>query len=53
MLVERPLFWFEYEMIYWEHRFWLCEVCVYWNGLREIVEMVEVKGSDDGYFSEN
>lgn len=41
-----PLFSFYFEVIPWEGRFWLCEVCVYWNGHREILEMVEIEAKD-------
>jgi len=42
MLKEIPLFHFEIEIVYWENRVWLVEYCVYWNGLREIVQMDEI-----------
>lgn len=49
MLSQVPLFWFEFEVIYSLNRFWLCEVCVFWNGVREVMEMVEIEGNIDGY----
>ena len=53
MLSDTPLFWFEYDLIYTLHRFWLVEYCVLWNGERIVMEMVEIKGDENGYFSEN
>lgn len=53
MLSDIPLFWFEYEVSYSLNRFWLTEWCVYWNGARVIMEMVEIKGDELGYFTEN
>lgn len=43
MLPESPLFTFEVEVIYFCNRFWLVEWCVFWNGARQIVEMVEIQ----------
>lgn len=48
MLKETPLFWFEYHMMYWQEKAYLCEVCVWWNGHTEIMEMVEI-GAHNGY----
>jgi hypothetical protein len=53
MLPDTPLFWFEYDLIYSLQRFWLVEYCVLWNGERIVMEMVEIKGDESGYFSEN
>jgi len=36
------LFEFEIEILYFCNRFWLVEYCVFWNGARQIVEMVEI-----------
>jgi len=47
-----PLFWFETELVYHEHKFWLVEFCVFWNGVRQIVEMVEIKENFDDYVTE-
>ena len=49
MLSDARLFWFELETIYLFNRFWLCEVCVFWNGDREIMEMLEIKGNINDY----
>jgi hypothetical protein len=51
-LKEIPLFWFELEVIYFCNKFWLTEFCVFWNGDRQIVEMVEITGGFDGYVPE-
>jgi hypothetical protein len=48
MLSEMPLFWFEYHMMYWQNKSYLCEVCVWWNGTVEIMEMVELEAKN-GY----
>lgn len=47
-LKEVPLFWFEYHVMYWQGKNYLCEVCVWWDGLVEIMEMVELE-NNDGY----
>lgn len=49
MLSEKALFWFEVEVIYYCNRFWLVEYCVFWNGLRQIVEMCEIQEVLNGY----
>jgi len=51
MLKELPLFWFEYHMMYWQGRSYLCEVCVWWDGHVEIMEMVHI-GENNGYEQE-
>lgn len=43
MLSDKPLFWFEFHMMYWQDEPYLCEVCVWWNGTVEIMEMVKVE----------
>jgi hypothetical protein len=50
MLSDIPLFWFEIELVYWFGRFWLVEYCVLWDGSRDIVETVEIKEGDLGYY---
>lgn len=46
---DSPLFWFELEVIYFCNFFWLVEYCVYWNGDRQIVEMVRIEGDISEY----
>lgn len=46
MLSESPLFWFEYEIIEFGGFLFLAEVCVYWDGSREVVEMVRLQESE-------
>jgi hypothetical protein len=46
------LFWFELDTVIWEGRLWLVEWCVFWNGDRQIVEMVEIKENFRGYIQE-
>lgn len=52
MLTDCALFWFETEVIFFGLRFWLVEYCVFWNGERQIVEMVELTGGLNGYLEE-
>lgn len=49
---DTPLFWFELDVIYYYGRCWLVEYCVFWNGVVQIMEMVEIKGSLNGYIQE-
>jgi len=49
MLKDVPLFTFELGIIYHCNRFWLVEYCVFWNGDRTIVEMVEIGENLHGY----
>lgn len=49
MLSEQRLFWFEYDVLYCFNRFWLVEYCVFWNGDRCIMEMVELEKGLMGY----
>jgi hypothetical protein len=51
MLPDTPLFWFEVEFLYILNRFWLVEWCVFWNGKRQIMEMVEIKEKIEDYAS--
>ena len=46
---DMPLFTFEYDVIYWCNRFWLVELCVWWNGETQIMEMVEIQENIDEY----
>lgn len=46
------LFWFETFVLYFCNRFWLVEECVFWNGDRQIMEMVEIKENLDDYIQE-
>jgi len=46
MLPDVPLFHTEYEIIYFYGRFYLAEICVYWNGDSCILEMVEISAED-------
>jgi hypothetical protein len=43
MPIDTPLFWFEFQMIFWQGKSYQCEVCCWWNGAVEIMEMVEVE----------
>lgn len=43
MLSDKPLFWFEYYTMHWEGDLYLCEVCVFWNGEVQIMEMVRIE----------
>jgi hypothetical protein len=52
MLSQEPLFTFELEVIYAFGFFWLVEYCVFWNGSRNIVEMVKLEGNINGYVEE-
>ncbi len=52
MLSDAPLFTFEIELVYCAGYFWLVEWCVFWNGDRQVVEMVRLEGDLNGY-SEN
>jgi hypothetical protein len=44
MLADVPLFSFTLEIQEWQGKLWLCEICTYWNGIVEILEMVEIEG---------
>ena len=50
MLPDTPLFKFDLEVIYYCNRFWLCEICVFWDGSTQIVEMVELEDITNGWF---
>lgn len=52
MLKEVPLFWFEYSVIYHQNRFWLVEYCVWFDGHKDVMEMVEIRENLDGYIQE-
>lgn len=44
MLKEIPLFVLSFEMQEWQGKLWLCEICTWWNGYIEILEMVDITG---------
>jgi len=50
---DNRLFWFELDTMIWQGRLWLVEWCVFWNGDRQIVEMVEIRERLHDYFEEN
>ena len=50
---ESRLFWFDVYVMYFCNRFWLVEECVFWNGDRQIMEMVEIKENLGGYIQES
>jgi len=47
MLADVPLFWFEYHMTHWQGDTYLCEVCVWWDGTVEIMEMVRIEAKNE------
>lgn len=48
MLPNTPLFVIIQEVREWQGRLWLCEICIWWNGDEDILEMVDVTGAQSG-----